>query len=87
MYNRPWNFPIAMLIHKIAPVVLAGNTVVAKPSPETPLSSLLVGEILQAKNVFPPGVVNIIGGDNKAGEDLVTHPLVKMISFTGSVEV
>ena len=79
----PWNFPVILLAWKFAPALLAGNTVVAKPSPFTPLSSLLFCEILN--EVLPPGVINIITGDGGLGATLSTHPEVRKISFTGSV--
>ena len=79
----PWNFPVILLAWKFAPALLAGNTVVAKPSPFTPLSSLLLGEILN--EVLPPGVINIVTGDGALGATLSTHPEVRKISFTGSV--
>ncbi|MBI1818261.1 MAG: aldehyde dehydrogenase family protein [Deltaproteobacteria bacterium] len=79
----PWNFPVILMAWKLAPAFLAGNTVVAKPSPFTPLSSLLVGDIL--KDVLPPGVLSVIAGDGALGAELSGHPLVRKISFTGSV--
>ncbi|MEO8602651.1 MAG: aldehyde dehydrogenase family protein [bacterium] len=79
----PWNFPVILLAWKFAPALLAGNTVVAKPSPFTPLSSLLFCEILN--DVLPPGVINIVTGDGALGATLSTHPDVRKISFTGSV--
>lgn len=79
----PWNFPIQIAISKLAPALLAGNTMVLKPSPYTPLSTLLLGELLNL--ALPPGVLNIVSGGNDLGEQLTTHPLVRMISFTGSV--
>jgi acyl-CoA reductase-like NAD-dependent aldehyde dehydrogenase len=80
----PWNFPLTLAFWKIAPALLAGNTLVLKPSPYTPLSTLKVGEIL--KDVFPPGVVNIISGGDDLGARMTTHPVPRKISFTGSVE-
>ncbi len=79
----PWNFPVILLSWKLAPAFLAGNTVVAKPSPFTPLTSLLVGDIL--KDILPPGVLNIISGGGDLGAQLASHPQVRKISFTGSV--
>ena len=79
----PWNFPVILLAWKIAPAFLAGNTVVAKPSPFTPLSSLLVADIL--KDVVPPGTLSIVAGDGPLGAYLSSHPEVRKISFTGSV--
>src|SRR6185295_18927811 len=79
----PWNFPVILLSWKLAPAWLAGNTVVAKPSPYTPLTSLMVADIL--KDVVPPGVLNVLSGGNELGAKLATHPDVRKISFTGSV--
>ena len=79
----PWNFPVILLAWKLAPAWLAGNTVVAKPSPYTPLTSLMVADIL--KDVVPPGVLNVLSGGNELGAHLATHPGVRKISFTGSV--
>jgi len=79
----PWNFPVILLAWKLAPAWLAGNTVVAKPSPYTPLTSLMVADIL--KDVVPPGVLNVLSGGNELGAYLAGHPGVRKISFTGSV--
>lgn len=79
----PWNFPIILAIWKLAPALLAGNTVVLKPSPFTPLSSLAVGEAL--RDVLPPGVLNVVSGGNELGAWITEHPAVRKISFTGSV--
>jgi acyl-CoA reductase-like NAD-dependent aldehyde dehydrogenase len=79
----PWNFPVVLLAWKLAPALLAGNTVVAKPSEFTPLSSLLVADIL--KEILPPGVINVIAGPGSVGAELAGHPDVRKISFTGSV--
>jgi acyl-CoA reductase-like NAD-dependent aldehyde dehydrogenase len=80
----PWNFPLTLAFWKIAPALLAGNTLVLKPSPYTPLTTLKVGELL--RDVFPPGVVNIISGGDQLGEWMTSHPVPRKISFTGSVE-
>lgn len=79
----PWNFPIILAIWKLAPALLAGNTVVLKPSPFTPLSSLAVGEAL--RDALPPGVLNVVSGGNDLGRWITEHPAVRKISFTGSV--
>ncbi len=79
----PWNFPLLLAIWKIAPALLAGNTVVLKPSPFTPLTTLKLGEIL--RDVVPPGVVNIVSGGNDLGAWISSHPAVRKVSFTGSV--
>ncbi len=80
----PWNFPLTLAFWKIAPALLAGNTVVLKPSPFTPLSSLKVAEIL--RQAMPPGVLNVVSGDDELGALMTGHPLARKISFTGSVE-
>ena len=79
----PWNYPIILAIWKIAPALLAGNTVVLKPSPYTPLSTLKLGEIL--RQALPPGVLNVISGGDAAGAQMTTHPAVRKISLTGSI--
>ena len=79
----PWNVPIILLVLKLAPALHAGNTLVAKPSEHTPLSTLLLGQLL--KDVFPAGVLNIVAGDGAVGEQLSRHPHVRHITFTGSV--
>ncbi|GIJ15180.1 aldehyde dehydrogenase family protein [Micromonospora gifhornensis] len=79
----PSNYPIILAVTKIAPALLAGNTVVLKPSPVTPLSSLRMGQLLA--EALPPGVLNTISGDGALGPALVEHPAIRMISFTGSV--
>jgi acyl-CoA reductase-like NAD-dependent aldehyde dehydrogenase len=79
----PWNFPILIAMSKCAPALLAGNTMVLKPSPFTPLSTLALGEVLSA--ALPPGVLNVVSGGNDLGAWLTAHPDVKKISFTGSV--
>ena len=79
----PWNFPLMLGVWKIAPALLAGNTVVIKPSPFTPLTTLKLGEIL--RSVLPPGVLNVVSGGNDLGGWITSHPAVRKISFTGSV--
>ena len=79
----PWNFPLLLGIWKIAPALLAGNTIVVKPSPFTPLSTLKLGEIL--RDVVPAGVLNTISGGDQLGAWVSEHPAVRKISFTGSV--
>ena len=80
----PWNFPLTLAFWKIAPALLAGNTLVLKPSPYTPLTTLKVGELL--RDVFPPGVVNIVSGSDELGAWMTSHPVPRKVSFTGSVE-
>ena len=82
----PWNFPLLMAAWKLAPALAAGNTCVLKPAETTPLSALVLGEILQQADL-PPGVVNIVTGDGATGAALVAHPGVDKIAFTGSTEV
>ena len=82
----PWNFPLLMLAWKIAPALAAGNTVVLKPAETTPLTALLFCDVLRQAEL-PPGVVNIVTGDGRAGAELVQHKGVDKIAFTGSTEV
>ncbi|MEK7864151.1 MAG: aldehyde dehydrogenase family protein [Chloroflexota bacterium] len=82
----PWNFPLLMLAWKIAPALAAGNTVVLKPAETTPLTALLFCDVLRQAEL-PPGVVNIVTGDGRTGAELVAHPDVDKIAFTGSTEV
>jgi betaine-aldehyde dehydrogenase len=80
----PWNYPLLLLMWKLAPALAAGNTVVVKPSPFTPLSTLKLAEGMA--EIFPPGVVNVIVGEAEVGRRLVAARDVSMIAFTGSVE-
>ena len=80
----PWNFPLMLAIWKIGPALAAGCTVVLKPAPSTPLTTLMLAELTKEAG-FPDGVINIISGGNEAGQALVEHPDVRMISLTGSV--
>ena len=82
----PWNFPLLMLAWKIAPALAAGNTVILKPAETTPLSALHFCDVLRQAEL-PPGVVNIVTGDGRAGAEIVKHPGVDKIAFTGSTEV
>jgi aldehyde dehydrogenase (NAD+) len=82
----PWNFPLLMAAWKLAPALAAGNTCVLKPAETTPLSALLLAEIIQQADL-PPGVVNILTGAGATGRALVNHPAVDKIAFTGSTEV
>jgi aldehyde dehydrogenase (NAD+) len=82
----PWNFPLLMLAWKIAPALAAGNTVVLKPAETTPLTALLFCDVLRQAEV-PAGVVNIVTGDGRAGAEIVKHPEVDKVAFTGSTEV
>lgn len=78
----PWNYPLLLLMNKVAPALLAGNTVVAKPAPTTPLTTLMFGRLCAEH--LPPGTVNIICDDNDLGGALTAHPDVVKVSFTGS---
>lgn len=81
---NPWNFPITTPAGKIAPALYAGNTMVLKPAPSTPLAMLRFAEL--AQSVLPPGVFNVIVDDNDLGELLTSHPDVRKVTFTGSTE-
>jgi acyl-CoA reductase-like NAD-dependent aldehyde dehydrogenase len=78
----PWNFPMILMAFKLPPALLAGNTVVLKPAPTTPLTSLRLGELI--KDLVPAGVVNVITDANDLGAALTAHPDVRKVSFTGS---
>lgn len=78
----PWNFPLLLLMNKLAPALLAGNTLVIKPAPTTPLTTLLFGELCAA--LLPAGVVNIIVDANDLGDRLTSHPGIAKVAFTGS---
>jgi acyl-CoA reductase-like NAD-dependent aldehyde dehydrogenase len=82
----PWNFPLAGAAVKIAPALACGNTVVAKPSEETPLTLLRLAELFEEAGL-PPGVLNVVTGDGTTGQALVRHPGVNKITFTGSTAV
>lgn len=78
----PWNFPVILAFFKVGPALLAGNTVVLKPSPFTPLTTLKIGELL--RDVLPPGVLNIVSGGDSLGPWMTEHPGIDKVSFTGS---
>jgi acyl-CoA reductase-like NAD-dependent aldehyde dehydrogenase len=78
----PWNFPVVLAMWKIGPALLAGNTMVLKPSPFTPLCTLKIGELFRP--IFPPGVFNVISGGDELGPWMTSHPGIRKISFTGS---
>ncbi|UOQ44398.1 aldehyde dehydrogenase family protein [Halobacillus salinarum] len=84
----PWNFPFHLSMRSIAPAVATGNTVVVKPASETPVTSgLFIAELFEQAG-FPEGVVNVVVGRGaEIGDEFVTHPIPKLISFTGSTEV
>ena len=78
----PWNFPVMMAVQKIVPAILSGCTIVLKPSPFTPLTTLRLAELI--KDIVPPGVVNIITGPDELGPLITEHPDIDKITFTGS---
>ncbi|WP_424189578.1 aldehyde dehydrogenase family protein [Actinokineospora sp. G85] len=82
----PWNFPLLMAAWKIAPALACGNTVVLKPAETTPLTALVLAEIIQQAEL-PPGVVNILPGAGDVGAAVVGHPGVHKVAFTGSTDV
>lgn len=82
----PWNFPLLMAAWKIAPALACGNTVVLKPAETTSLTALKLAELIQDADL-PPGVINIITGAGNTGADLVNHPDINKIAFTGSTKV
>ena len=79
----PWNSPLFLLTQKLAPALLAGCTVVVKPSPETPFDALLIAECVEAAGI-PAGVVNIVPAGRETGDWLIRQPLIDKVSFTGS---
>jgi 1-pyrroline dehydrogenase len=80
----PWNYPLMMAVWKIGPALAAGNTIVLKPSEQTPLTTLMLAEY--AAEILPPGVLNVITGDGEpVGAGIVRHPGVRMVSLTGDV--
>ena len=80
----PWNFPISLAMQKVASALLAGNTVVLKPSPTTPLTTLLIGAL--ARHLLPAGVLNVVSGADPLGQWMTEHSGIAKISFTGSIE-
>jgi acyl-CoA reductase-like NAD-dependent aldehyde dehydrogenase len=83
----PWNFPTTLLCNKLAPALVAGNTVIAKPAGTTPLTTLRFAELL-SEGGLPPGVFNVVTGSGSAtGTALVTHPQIRKIAFTGSTPI
>jgi acyl-CoA reductase-like NAD-dependent aldehyde dehydrogenase len=78
----PWNFPLILLAIKLGPGLLAGNTMICKPAPTTPLTTLLLGEL--AAEILPPGVVNMIADKNDLGGEITNHPDIAKVAFTGS---
>jgi aldehyde dehydrogenase (NAD+) len=82
----PWNFPLLMMAWKVAPALAAGCTIVIKPAEFTPLTALVFGELAESIGL-PAGVLNIITGDGETGAQIVAHPDIDKIAFTGSTEV
>jgi acyl-CoA reductase-like NAD-dependent aldehyde dehydrogenase len=80
----PWNAPLYIALNKIAPALIAGNTIVVKPAPTTPLATLRLAELLA--DAAPKGVLNIVSGGNDVGAHLVSHPDVAKVTFTGSTQ-
>lgn len=80
----PWNFPILLAMFKVAPALLAGCTIVLKPAPTTPLTTLRVGELF--RDLLPPGVLNVVSGSDRLGPWLTGHEGIDKVSFTGSTE-
>lgn len=78
----PWNFPLILAMFKVGPALLAGNTMVLKPSPFTPLSTLRFAEL--AAGILPPGVLNVVTGGDALGPWITEHPGIDKVSFTGS---
>src|SRR5258705_4176766 len=82
----PWNFPVAIPVWKIAPALVAGNTVVFKPASLTPATAVRIVEIFEEAGI-PKGVLNLVlGSGSDVGDEILNHPAVKAISFTGSTE-
>jgi aldehyde dehydrogenase (NAD+) len=80
----PWNYPLSMAAWKLGPALACGNTIVLKPAEQTPLSALILAQLIKQAG-FPPGVVNVVNGyGTEAGTALVQHPLVDKVAFTGS---
>ncbi len=79
----PWNYPLMMMVWKIAPALAAGNAIVLKPSDTTPASSTLLAQLCQ--DFLPPGVLNVVTGDRDTGRRLVEHPIPQLVAITGSI--
>lgn len=80
----PWNYPILMAMWKLGPAIATGNTIVLKPAPSTPVTTLMLAEL--SAEVFPPGVLNVVNGGDEVGQAIVKDPRIAMVSLTGSVE-
>ena len=82
----PFNFPLNLVAHKVAPALAAGNAILIKPAPQTPLTALLLGEIVREVGL-PSGALNVVPCDNQVAQRLVEDPRFKLLSFTGSAPV
>ncbi|MDP4231326.1 MAG: aldehyde dehydrogenase family protein [Bacteroidota bacterium] len=82
----PFNFPLNLVAHKVAPAIAAGNTVILKPAPQTPLTSFILSDIMREAGL-PDGVLNVVPCENHVAEAMVTDPRIAMLSFTGSAAV
>jgi len=82
----PWNYPLLMAGWKIGPALAAGNTVVLKPAPTTPVTTLRLAQLIAEADILPPGVLNVVAGGNETGAAIVEHEDVLMVSLTGSVD-
>ena len=80
----PWNFPLLTIASKVPPALLAGNTVLLKPAPTTPLSTLRFAELVA--DLLPPGVLNVVTDGDDLGSTITTHPGIRKVSFTGAIE-
>ena len=82
----PFNFPLNLVAHKVAPALASGNPILIKPAPQTPLTALLLGEVIMEAGI-PPGGLNVVPCDNTLAERMVVDPRFKLLSFTGSASV
>jgi len=82
----PFNFPLNLVVHKVAPCLAAGNPIVVKPAPQTPLTALILGEVILEAGL-PAGAISVLPCDNRVAEHMVTDPRFKLLSFTGSAAV
>ena len=82
----PFNFPLNLVVHKVAPALAAGNPIVIKPAPQTPLTALLLGELI-LKTDLPPGALSVVPCSNAVAERMVTDDRFKLLSFTGSAAI
>src|SRR5436189_1170687 len=82
----PFNFPLNLVAHKVAPCLACGNPIVLKPAPQTPLTALMLGEIVLDSGL-PPGALSVVPCENAVAEQMVTDPRFKLLSFTGSAAV